>query len=57
MQDPIMHVRCGRDNLDFFAATLLSTRRRIMVHNPVELRDTFQALALEAMQAAANPSA
>ena len=56
-QDHGTRVRCGRDNLDFFAATLLSTRRRIMVHNPVELRDTFQALAMQAVEAAVKPSA
>ncbi len=56
-QDHGTRLRCGRDNLDFFAAMLLTTRRRIVVHNPVELRDTFQALALQATQAAAKPSA
>ena len=48
-------LRCGRDNLDFFAAMLLSTRRRIVVHSPTELRDTFHALALQATQAAISP--
>ena len=56
-QDHGTRLRCSRDNLDFFAAMLLCTKRRILVHNPVELRDTFQALALQAMQAAAEPSA
>ncbi len=48
-------LRCGRDNLDFFAAVLLSAKRRIMVHQPAELRSTFQALASYATQAAATP--
>jgi WYL domain len=48
-------LRCGRDNLDFFAAMLLSTRRRLVVHHPAELRETFQALALQATTAAINP--
>ncbi len=55
-QDHGTRLRCGRDNLDVFTATLLSTRRRIVVHHPVELRDTFQAFALQAMQAATTPS-
>ena len=55
-EDGGTRVRCGRDNLDFFAAMLLSTRRRIVVHEPVKLRDTFEALGQQAMQAAAKPS-
>lgn len=50
-------LQCGRDNLDFFAAMLLSTRRRIVVHTPPALRDTFHALASVAAQAAAAPPA
>ena len=56
-QDHGTRLQCGRDNLDFFAAMLLSTRRRIVVHSPAELRETFQTLALQAMQAAAKPFA
>ena len=56
-QDHGTRLRCGRDNLEFFAAMLLSTGRRILVHSPSELRDTFRALALLAAQAAAGPSA
>ncbi len=47
---------CGRDNLEFFAATLLSMGRRIIVYQPLELRDTFRSLAQRAMQAADAPA-
>ena len=45
-------LRCGRDRLEMFAAMLLSTGRRIVVHSPTELRDTFRKLASQAQQAA-----
>jgi len=45
-------LRCGRDRLEMFAAMLLSTGRRIVVHSPAELRETFLELARQAMQAA-----
>lgn len=45
-------LRCGRDKLEMFAAMLLSTQRRIIVHTPPELRDTFRQLATHALQAA-----
>jgi len=45
-------LRCGRDRLEMFAAMLLSTGRRIVVHTPAELRKTFQGLARQATQAA-----
>ncbi|HEX4810659.1 MAG TPA: YafY family protein [Bryobacteraceae bacterium] len=48
-------LRCGRDQLQMFAAMLLSVGRRIVVHEPAELRETFGKLALEAMQAAQQP--
>jgi len=48
-------LRCGRDRLEMFAAMLLSTGRRIMVHSPVELRETFRQLAKQAEQAADSP--
>ena len=47
-------LRCGRDKLEMFAAMLLSAQRRIIVHSPPELRDTFRKLAACAMQAAEN---
>jgi predicted DNA-binding transcriptional regulator YafY len=50
-------VRCGRDRLELFAAMLLSTGRRIVVHSPPELRDTFRQLARQATQAANDNSA
>ena len=56
-QDSGTRLRCGRDNLDFFAAMLLSTRCRLVVHSPAELRETFQALALQATRAAIDPLA
>src|SRR5262249_20700328 len=49
-------LRCGRDRLEMFAAMLLSTGRRIVVHRPEELRETFQTLARQALQAAEGPS-
>jgi predicted DNA-binding transcriptional regulator YafY len=48
-------LRCGRDRLDMFASMLLSTGRRIVVHNPAELREVFQSLAQRAAQAAEEP--
>jgi len=45
-------VRCGRDRLEMFAAMLLSTGRRIVVHEPEELRKTFRELVRQAEQAA-----
>lgn len=45
-------LRCGRDRLEMFAALLLSTGRRIVVHSPAELRETFLQLARQATQAA-----
>lgn len=48
-------LRCGRDRLELFAAMLLSTRRRIVVHSPAELRETFRQLAVQATQAADSP--
>ena len=49
-------LRCGRDRLEMFAAMLLSTGRRIVVHSPKELRETFRRLSRQAMRAAAKPS-
>jgi predicted DNA-binding transcriptional regulator YafY len=51
-QDNGTRLRCGRDRLELFAAMLLSTGRRIVVHSPAELRETFQQLARKAMEAA-----
>ena len=45
-------LRCGRDHLEMFAAMLLSMGRRIVVHQPAELRETFRQLAVRALQAA-----
>ena len=45
-------LRCGRDRLEMFAAMLLSTGKRIVVHSPAELKVTFKQLAKRAMQAA-----
>jgi predicted DNA-binding transcriptional regulator YafY len=45
-------LRCTRDHLEMFAAMLLSAGRRIVVHSPVELRETFRRLAACALQAA-----
>jgi predicted DNA-binding transcriptional regulator YafY len=45
-------LRCGRDRLEMLAAMLLSTGRRIVVHSPDEIRETFKALARQALAAA-----
>lgn len=50
-------IRCSRDRLEMFAAMLLSTGRRIVVHHPPELRETFRQLATHALQAAESQSA
>jgi predicted DNA-binding transcriptional regulator YafY len=47
-----IRLRCGRDQLELFAAMLLSTGRRIIVHTPTELRNTFRQLSTQAQQAA-----
>src|SRR6201996_6569357 len=49
-------LRCGRDRLEMFAAMLPSMGRRIVVHHPVELRDTFRQLGRLAMQTADESS-
>lgn len=49
-------LRCGRDNLDFFAAMLLSTGHRVVVHRPAALRATFRMLAQRATQASEPPA-
>jgi len=38
-------MRCGRDDLAMFVAMLLTLNRRIIVHSPPELLDTFRELA------------
>lgn len=45
-------LRCNRDRLEMFAAMLLSVGRRIVIHTPSELRETFRQLAAQAIQAA-----
>ena len=49
-------LRCGRDRLEMFAAMLLSMGRRIVVHSPAEMRETFRRLARRAMEIADEPS-
>jgi predicted DNA-binding transcriptional regulator YafY len=44
-------LRCSRDRLDWFAAMLLSIGRKIVVHSPPELRQTFRQLAQQAIEA------
>lgn len=48
-------LQCNRDQLEMFAAMLLSTGRRIVVHSPPELRDTFRQLARTALESATEP--
>jgi len=43
-------LRCGRDRLEMFAAMLLSMARRIVVHSPPELRETFRQMGRRAME-------
>jgi predicted DNA-binding transcriptional regulator YafY len=47
-------LRCGRDRLDMFAAMLLSMGRRIVVHNPPELRETFREMGRRAVEIAGD---
>lgn len=53
-EDNGVRMRCGRDTLDMFAAMLLTLNRRIVVHGPNELRDTFRQLAQRGQAAAQN---
>jgi predicted DNA-binding transcriptional regulator YafY len=55
-QDGGTRLRCGRDRLEMFAAMLLSTGRRIVVHSPAEMREIFRRLARQAMEAADESS-
>ena len=45
-------VECGRDNLEMFAAMLLSLGCRIEVREPQELKEAFAVLAKRARDAA-----
>ena len=47
-----VRVRCSRDNLEIFAAMLLTLTHRIVVHGPEELRETFRRLARRGAAAA-----
>jgi predicted DNA-binding transcriptional regulator YafY len=47
-------LRCGRDNLEAFAAMLLTLGCRIVVRQPRELRENFSVLAKRATAAAAT---
>jgi predicted DNA-binding transcriptional regulator YafY len=51
-QDGGTRLRCGRDRLEMFAAMLLTTGWRVVVHSPEEMRKTFRELARQALQAA-----
>ena len=51
-QDGGTRLRCGRDRLESFAAMLLTTGRRVVVHSPEQMRETFRELARQALQAA-----
>lgn len=50
-------LKCGRDQLEIFAAMLLSMGRRIVVYHPAELRDTFRNLGRLAMETADESTA
>jgi len=45
-------LRCGRERLQLFASMLLSMGRRIEIHQPAELRETFTELGRQALLAA-----
>jgi predicted DNA-binding transcriptional regulator YafY len=45
-------LRCGRDRLEMFAAMVLGMGRKIVVHSPAKLRETFRRLAQQAIEAA-----
>ena len=45
-------LRCGRDRLELFAAMLLSMGRRMVVHSPSELRQTFREMGRRATEVA-----
>jgi predicted DNA-binding transcriptional regulator YafY len=45
-------LRCGRDRLEHFAAMLLTIGRRIVIHKPEAMRETFRELARGALLAA-----
>jgi predicted DNA-binding transcriptional regulator YafY len=47
-----VRMRCGRDDLEMFAAMLLTLNRRIVVRSPQELRETFRKIAQRGMEAA-----
>jgi predicted DNA-binding transcriptional regulator YafY len=49
-----VNVRCGRDNLEAFAAMLLSLGCRIVVRRPPQLKDAFLNIAERAAAAAAT---
>jgi predicted DNA-binding transcriptional regulator YafY len=51
-EDGGTRLRCGRDRLETFAAMLLTTGRRVVVHSPEQMRETFSELARQALQAA-----
>jgi predicted DNA-binding transcriptional regulator YafY len=51
-QDGGVRLRCGRDRLEMFAAMLLSMGRRIVVHSPPEMLETFRELARRAVEVA-----
>jgi predicted DNA-binding transcriptional regulator YafY len=50
-------MRCGREDLEAFAAMLLSLGCAIVVRKPAELREAFARLAERALQAAKNGKA
>ncbi len=47
-----VRLRCGRDDLEMFAAMLLTLNRRIVVRSPKELRETFRQIAQRGTEAA-----
>lgn len=50
-------LRCSRDRLEMIAAMLLGTGVRIVVNSPIELRETFKAMARNAQIASREPIA
>lgn len=54
-EDEGTRLRCGRDQLEMFAAMLLAMDCRIVVYSPPEMRQVFRDLAQKAQKAAEEP--
>ena len=50
-----VRLRCGRDDLNLFAAMLLTLNHRIVVRSPPDLCESFRQIARRGMEAAGPP--